>query len=341
MNDELRLKNKLARYLANRCSADELPELLAYLQTEPGKRLLHKFMAQQDELTNEKEAPDALDGEISNRIFGRLSASIGRRQVPSQSVFFQRSAWQMVAVLAGVMLLTGIGYYGFNPDTLRTIATNAGQKRTVLLPDGSRAILNANSRLVYDAQWKGDQRRRVELEGEAFFDIVHDDKLPFYVETSRLEVKVLGTAFTVKSDQTNERFETTLLRGKVTVRDLEAPERAETVLKPDEKAVFAPKKSNLPVAVQTIGRETARNAYWPQARLVFEDEPIRVITAELEKWYGVKIHVADESKECRFYLNLDKETLPQVLDLFESVSGIKSTIHGKTITINGNLCPKN
>ena len=341
MEDEQRLKNKLARYLANRCSADELPELLAYLQTEPGNRLLQKFMAQDDELNGEKEKPNYLDSEISNRVFRRLSDSIGRTPLRSQSVFFRKNIWQMAAAFMGVLLLVSIGYYGLNQSTLLTIVTNAGQKRTVLLPDGSRAILNANSRLVYNSRWEGEQKRRVELEGEAFFDITHDDKLPFYVKTSRLEVKVLGTAFNVKSDQINESFETTLLRGKVTVRDLEVPERAETALKPNEKAVFSPQKSNLPVAIQTVGNETGRNAYWPKGRLVFEDEPVKVITAELEKWYGVKIRVPNESKECRFYLNVDNETLPEVLDLFDAVSGAKSDITGKTITLNGNLCPKN
>lgn len=74
---------------------------------------------------------------------------------------------------------------------------------------------------------------------------------------------------------------------------------------------------------------------------MFEDEPVRVIAAELEKWYGVKIKIAEGSRDCRFYLNVKNETLPEVLELFEEVSGAKSEINGKTITLNGSLCPKN
>ena len=248
----------------------------------------------------------------------------------------------MAAALVGILLIAGagyLGYFGFEKSTLVTIATEAAQKRTVILPDGSRAILNANSTLVYDAEWEGDNARRVELEGEAFFDITHDPAHPFFVKTTRLEVKVLGTAFNVKSDRANRIFETTLVRGKVTVRDLDAPELPETVLKPDEKAVFG--KVPVAAAVRPTKAKPDRSAYWNKGRLVFEDTSISIIASELEKWYGVKIKVAEASKDCRFYLNVENETLPEVLGLFETVSGVKSEINGKTIILNGSLCDKN
>lgn len=340
MDDELRLKNKLARYLANRCTAEEIPELLGYLQTESGKQLLQKFMEQEEARFNEQtDESSYLDPQISTRIFRRLSKSIGDEQpVRSRSLFFRRAIWQMAAAFIGFLLLVGVGYYAFDRNTLLTINTDAGQKRTVLLPDGSRVILNANSRLVYDSQWEGDQKRRVELEGEAFFDITHDATQPFYVKTTRLEVKVLGTAFNVKSDQVRKVFETTLIRGRVTVRDLDAPERPETVLKPDEKVTFGQK--SVAAIVQPVKAKSDQSAYWSKGQLVFEDEPVSVIASELEKWYGVKINMAEEFEDCRFYLNVKNETLPEVLELFEAVSGAKSEINGKTITLNGSLCPK-
>lgn len=330
----------MARYLSDWCSETELEELFDALATPQGRMILQESLDLEAENAEDKTNP--MDQATSDRIFRRLSKHIGREEIPQSLGFFpRRLLWQVAATFLGILILAGIGYYGFNKDTKLTIATEAGQKRTVILPDGSRVILNTNSTLVYDAKWEGEKARRVELEGEAFFDITHDPAHPFYVKTSRMEVKVLGTAFNVKSDQVQKVFETTLIRGKVTVRDLDAPERPETVLKPDEKAAFGQKGDRAHSVIQAVEKGTERSAYWTKGSLIFEDAPVGVIAAELEKWYGVKIKVAEESKNCRFYLNVKNETLPEVLELFEAVSGAKSEINGKTITLNGSLCPKN
>ena len=339
MKDERQTRLLLARYLANRCSEAELDELFGTLATPEGKAVLKEFLNLEAKEAEKNTSP-MVDPAASRRVFERLSERIDQDHPPhTLPLLSRRWMGRLAACFLGILMLAGIVYYAFENDTTRTIATETGQKRTVILPDGSRAILNGNSTLTYDTHWKDKTARRVELEGEAFFDITHDQTHPFYVKTSRLEVKVLGTAFNVRSDQTQKIFETTLIRGKVTVRDLDAPEQPETVLKPDEKAVFGQKPSAAPVRPTKV--EPDRSAYWTKGRLVFEDTPIDIIADELEKWYGVKIEVSEESKNCRFYLNVEKETLPEVLELFEAISGAKSEINGKTITLNGSLCPKN
>ncbi len=337
MKDELRLRLLLAKYLANQCLPHELPELFGALASPEGQLILKDFLDQEPQSTSAADTP--MDTATSDRIFRRLTASIQTPEpTATRPLFSKKIIWQLAATFVGILLVAGAGYFGFEKSSLVTIATETGQKRTVILPDGSRAILNANSTLVYDIEWEDETARRVELEGEAFFDITHDPAHPFYVKTSRMEVKVLGTAFNVKSDKANKIFETTLVRGRVTVRDLAAPELSETELKPDEKAVFG--KEPVVAAIQPTKAEPDRSAYWNKGHLVFEDAPIGIIASELEKWYGVKISLAEASKDCRFYLNVENETLPEVLELFEAVSGIKSEINGKTITLNGSLCNK-
>ncbi len=338
MRDEREIRLLLARYLANRCSEAELQKLFGSLATPEGKAVLDEFLDLEAKEAQKNTNP--MDPAASGRVFERLSERIGQDRPPrTLPLLSRRWIGQLAACFIGILILAGIAYYGLNRDTTRTLVTEVGQKRTVILPDGSRAILNANSTLSYDSEWKGENARQVKLEGEAYFDITHDDAQPFYVKTSRMEIKVLGTAFNVKSDQAQNIFETTLIRGKVTVRDLDSPERAETVLKPAEKAVFGENK--VEVAVRAISAQPDRSAYWTKGRLVFEDQPIGIIATELEKWYGVKIRIADEtSKDCRFYLNVENETLPEVLSLFETFSGEKADINGKSITLNGSLCTK-
>ena len=338
MKDERQIRLLLARYLENRCSDSEMNVLFESLATPEGKVLLKEFLDLEAEAAEKNMDP--MDTAASSRVFERLSERIEQDTPPRIVPLLSRKwMWRLAACFLGILMLAGVAYYGLDQDTTLTIATEAGQKRTVILPDGSRAILNANSTLVYDAAWSGETARLVKLEGEAFFDITHDPAHPFYVKTSRLEIKVLGTAFNVKSNQAQKIFETTLIRGKVTVRDLDAPKRRETVLEPDEKAVFGPKA--VAIAIKPAKAVADPSAYWTQGHLVFEDEPVGVIAAELEKWYDVKIKVSEESKDCRFNLNVKNETLPEVLELFEIVSGAESEINGKTITLNGSLCSKN
>lgn len=111
-----------------------------------------------------------------------------------------------------------------------SVVVPAGVQQTVVLPDGSTAHLNSMSRLAYHRSFQGwplvpDARRRVSLDGEAFFEIVHDGR-PFVVETFNARVEVLGTAFNVRARQGRWEGETqvTLESGKVQVS---APERAE------------------------------------------------------------------------------------------------------------------
>ena len=129
--------------------------------------------------------------------------------------------WSAVSlsVLAG-LLFTGVKF--FNPGnhgkalsaysntlpaekTTSEISTKNGSKTNVLLPDGTTVWLNAGSKLTYDKTY-GNTLREVTLTGEAFFDVVHNAEKPFVIHTSKINIRVLGTKFNVKSyptDKTN------------------------------------------------------------------------------------------------------------------------------------------
>ncbi|GAB3170988.1 FecR family protein [Telluribacter humicola] len=339
MKDELYIKRLLDKYLAKECTEAEIKELLACLESPEGKQVLAEIMdeeAAQLEVLNLEVRPD-----VSDRMHSRLMQSIEQAEVPAPvyrlPIYQRRSFWQLAAAFVGLLLLVGVGMYALDQTGKQTYTTEVSQKRTVLLPDGSRVILNSSSMITYTTQWLGEEARRVELEGEAFFDVKHDRERPFYVKTARAEIKVLGTAFNVRSSSSSNTFETTLIRGKVVVKDLCAPERPETVLKPNEKAVL----SNELARIKTTKAEPEPASYWQKGQLVFEDEPIQVIAEELEKWYNVQIEIEEASKDCRFHLNVEKETLPDVLRLFESLTGVRPIISGNQVTLKGKLCDTN
>nr|WP_295928779.1 FecR family protein [uncultured Dyadobacter sp.] len=334
MDKEIYIRNLLYKYLADQCTEQEQDELLAHLQTPVGKWVF-------DEVINSEAGkifglPQEIEPAISDRILGRLQQSIDESDATEKVVPLFRKAnfWRIAAVLTGFLMIFGIGFYHFKGTRPQTVSTGKGQMQTIMLPDGSRVILNASSSISYEKQWNGKATREVTLEGEAFFDVAHNPSQPFFVKTGRMEIRVLGTAFNVKSWNAQRIFETTLVRGKVTIKDHQAPENKETVLQPNEQAVLSPQSAKLETATITVHEDS----YWHKGRLIFEDEPVEVIARELEKWYHVKISVEEDSKDCRFNFNVDRETLPEVLKLLEAVTGAVPLIDGKNVSIKGKLC---
>ncbi len=331
-SQSFRIQTLLQRFLRDECNEAEMRELLQYLNSREGIR----------EAEQEMDARFMMPGgisitpEVSERILDRLRNNVGLTEkskeatgVPNNS---RKYLLRFAASVAGLLLMAGIAYFILNKEQMQLYTTEAIQKRTVILPDGSLVTLNGGSSISFKA---GDARREVLLDGEAYFDVKHDPEKPFYVNTSQIEIKVLGTAFNVKSYAGDDAVETTLIRGKVTVRNLSGPEKNEEIeLIPNQQAVF----DKTTLLLNKAGVEKETGTAWHKGNLVFEDEPIQNILEELGKWYGVNIQVASESKDCRFNIFIENETLDEVLQLFDGINNARVIQNGKRIKIEGKLC---
>ncbi len=123
------------------------------------------------------------------------------------------------------------------------ISTRNGSKSHLVLPDGTLVWLNAGSRIVYDKNF-GAALREVSLTGEAFFDVARNAEKPFLIHTARIDIKVLGTRFNVRSYPTDQTTEATLIRGSIEVSIKDRPSE-KIILKPNEKLVVANDDSTL------------------------------------------------------------------------------------------------
>jgi len=193
--------------------------------------------------------------------------------------------------------------------TTNEIAIGAGSRSKILLPDGSQAWINASSKLTYSKSFS-PEFREVYLEGEAYFDVVHDPKHPFIVHTSSLDIRAVGTAFNVKSYSTDPTIEATLIHGCIEVTRPDQPNAPKVVLKPHEKMVFnknveprlegtGPEESHLalantisikPLKVNIPDSDIAETA-WIYNKLIFEDTRMADLARQMEKWYDVRIHI--------------------------------------------------
>jgi len=196
--------------------------------------------------------------------------------------------------VAAVALLVLAGNYLYHkhtdvePDkTVQTISVPTGQRVNLVLPDGSHVWLNARSTLTYPVTF-GKKTREMTLEGEAYFEVKPDASRPFIVRSDKGEVTALGTSFNVEDYAATSGFEATLMKGKVKVKSTADPSE-EVVLTPDNKAVLTTGK----FLVEHVDDYTRYR--WIDGLICFKNESFLSIMKELEKCYGVKIQVKNQS----------------------------------------------
>ena len=245
--------------------------------------------------------------------------------------------------VAAAMVLIAIAspwaiYHSFksNPDRISNsgqkinyIQTASGSKSKIVLPDGTQVWLNASSQLSYPNGNFGSQGREVTLSGEAFFDVVKNEKNPFIIHTGTITITVKGTAFNVKAYPNEKTIETSLVRGLIEITTKQDPDR-KILLKPNEKIIIPvggiPKEAKLNpgVAIYTITSlhtdpaKKLAETVWLQTRLEFDNESMEDLAPKMENWFNIKIHFTDnEIKSKRFSGVVEKETLKQMVEAMQ------------------------
>jgi ferric-dicitrate binding protein FerR (iron transport regulator) len=214
-----------------------------------------------------------------------------------------------------------------------TRLTDRGQKVTLRLPDGTVVKLNSRSRLAFPEKFTG-RTREVSLQGEAYFEVVHNPASPFIVSTSNSSVQVLGTSFNV-NEKSTRGTEVTLVTGKVEVSSGNA---TPVQLKPNQQAVIRSDKA----VIDTSAVDVSRFIEWKDDVLRFDKMPMTEVVSKLEDWYGTEIVIRTKAIEgCRITARYDSESLENVLKSLEFMLKGKYTLRDGKATISGKGCNGN
>lgn len=259
--------------------------------------------------------------ELGKLNLSRLQYQINRKNAGLPEKQNTRNLWIRIASAAAILvfglLLGGAVTYMLSSEKHTSeqivVETPRGEKSMVKLPDGTEVWLNANSQLVYSTF--SASLRKVELKGEAFFKVAHNEKVPFVVKTNECDIKVLGTTFNVMAYDEFGRKEITLLEGKVDV--LTANENQ--VLKPGQSLIL--KDHHMQVAEVN----TAQASAWVDNKFNFKDIPLSELIKRLENWYDVDITLDNPSGREVNYSGTFKneETIWQVLDAIQVYTSIE------------------
>jgi transmembrane sensor len=235
-------------------------------------------------------------------------------------------------------------------DNELVFTTTKGEKKTFLLPDGTKISLGVSSTLRMEKGF-GKDNRGVYLSGEALFDVTHNKELPFVVHNNKYEVKVLGTVFNVKAYPEDKISETSLITGKVEISLKNNSQKI--TLKPNQKAVISNKDDNMvlennkqvseqnsekivlvPLSYNRTDSVVIETA-WAQNRLEIDNESFDEIKNRLERWYNVKIIFADEEVgRYTFTATFSGETIGQVLKALQYSYHFTYKTEGEIITIS-------
>jgi ferric-dicitrate binding protein FerR (iron transport regulator) len=288
--------------------------------------------------------------------------------VPEMAVAPQRSKLRWLWLGAGVAASVLVVFLVFSPEkktgdkpvASNTISTRPGSKSKVELPDGTQVWLNADSKLTYAQNFIGNTRE-VTLTGEAYFDVAHatsaetGQKIPFIIHTNSIDIKVLGTAFNVRSYPGEKTIETALIRGSVEVTMHNNPDK-KIVLKPDEKLIVkndnATIVSNKPALADSINSDnepmmtlskihpykedtTAHyETLWVKNKLAFENEPFNRMMPELERWYNVSIVLKNETLGGQHFTGVfENKSLADVMEALSLARGFHYEIKGTEVII--------
>lgn len=209
------------------------------------------------------------------------------------------------------------------------ISTHNGEMREVILPDGSKVMLNAGSVIIYPEEFR-TSKRSVFLSGEAIFDVTHDTDKPFIVSTSDIDIQVHGTVFNVNAYPESERTSATLCKGSISAtlkRDGKCME-----LIPDERLSYDRRTGEAAVAHVNSAEDTA----WERGDMCFRSENIHNIARAIERKYGINTYITsgkydDMILTAKF---VHGETLDQMLGaICKLVPGMRYRIENDSVYI--------
>ncbi|MFC3199934.1 FecR family protein [Parapedobacter deserti] len=165
-----------------------------------------------------------------------------------------------------------------------------GKQYRLTLPDGSRVWLNAASSIIFPVQFAED-KRVVTIEGEAFFEIHHDSKKPFVVQTALQTLEVLGTTFNVSAYADDGYVKTALISGSVRVeRSGDGPLAGRSlILSPGEQSLIEADGNT----IRRAAVDTRRVASWKDGLFTFHNEPIEEVMRKVARWYDVEVEYRD------------------------------------------------
>lgn len=295
-----------------------------YLNTE------RDFMSKTDRLGHVWEM---LTSDDTESMAGKFDYS-----TPKANLFFNSTLLKIAVTLIFFISITLFGYHLINRHADQNFdkIVASDQKTFRMLDDGTRIWLNKKSIISYNKDF-GKQKREIILDGEAYFDVAKNSKVPLFIYVGNIDIEVKGTAFNVNAYKSIEEIQIALIRGSIQVTDrLNSNKKVQ--LKPNEKLIYSRMQGVDQNDFRVLSLNSSvllKETRWTADTLVFHKEKLKELVIRMEKKYDLKIEIqAKQLKEKRFSGTFTNETIQQALEALKLSYPLTYTISGRLVVIN-------
>jgi transmembrane sensor len=268
-----------------------------------------------------KESDEVEETFESEKVYHQVLDNIQRKQ---HRIVVFRQGLRIAAAVALVLGLTTM-YLVTKVKTVETIAAK-GQTGFIQLADGTKVWLNADSKLSYPGQFKGD-KREVSLTGEAYFEVAHQDKQPFIIHTGDVKTLVLGTSFNIRAY--NHQVQVTVITGKVAVI---SPQKDTLYLTPDQGVTY--KKERL----QLTHVDSETSIGWKEGKMIYKGTEVEQVIEDVERKYNTVIVCNDKIRHCTITADFNNDELSTVLKVLAKLVNGTVTERDGHYYLEGNGC---
>lgn len=338
-------KHLLKKYFRNQCSLEEIDQVLNWFQTKEGELYFKENLAQDMQQYADDDRlllyPDVPSKEMLERI---------RRSKKGRKNSFEKGhrLWpvRLAVALLICAVLAGAGYFLLQSDagaiepeqetSLRTIITQQDQHRLVTLSEGTQIRLNSNSRIEIPHYFPRDERT-VTLEGEAWFDVSEDKNRPFIIQAGQASIRVLGTEFNVKIDESAKNVQIAVAEGRVSLNNTMDMSGSSAILTENTFAVLHSDSREILIERTPVDNYMS----WISGKLFFYNEPLWTVSRTIERLYNISFDFENEFlKSLPLSTNMTRDNLPEVLDIIAKTLGISYSLENNTVTWKVNINPK-
>lgn len=324
------------RYCQDRYTRQDLKEIFAWFENR-GFNIFRRISLNQYWKSFDQNDETIKDPEYDQeRMLDQLhhQINIENKRAKSQEKHFLsqpkviQAFYRIAAVLVIPLLVLNIVLYihsdgGLSKKDISYTEVYAPQnsKLSIILGDGTEVWLNHGSLLKYPREFSGKQRK-VELVGEAYFNVAKDPSRPFHVRASELDVKVLGTSFNLSAYEDDKTVITTVEEGEVVIYTMDSDNNMKplTELKPCLQATYH--KDTEENWIKRVNPEEYTG--WKEGKLMLVDDPMPVVIKKLERWYNVDIEIRDpELYLYKYTSTFVHEPIQQVLELMSIATPIQ------------------
>lgn len=341
-------KKLLEKYFNNNCTPEEINLVLSWFKDLTSKNVCRHCLSQ---LWEELSADDLNTVINSDKILNKIHQKINtleenagndlirydRRQLFLQ--FLKNVAAILIIPLIGLSLFMSVRYYSvkysqiLSDEIYNEVSFTVDAITKVKLPDGSTVWLNHGSSLRYPEVFNGDFRQ-VELKGEGYFEVTHNSKIPFAVNTDKIQVLALGTTFNVMAYPEEDIIETSLIKGTVEFRKPIPGDEMETLYTMNPSDLLIYEKDNDQISVKEIS--DYRYFSWKDGKLIFTGEAMEDVVKKLNRRFNVDIQIKDPKlNDLTLTATFVNETLNEVLELLSHVFPISYFVYDGEITSYG------